>query len=606
MQPPGRSSLVLFDVQPTASLTIAELLSGPLLFNVPVYQRPFSWGRDQAEQLLDDLLEAAGLGLSSDPEPDYFLGTVLLMDTQGAVTERIHMKMPVREFDIVDGQQRMVTLLTMVSVLRDLEGNKSKPVGKRVQAINFAQLGTRFFRTARFRLHVASQERAFFEEYVLQAGSTLLKPATAKLATPEAAILAVRDYLMTALKDYSDEARAVLFDYVTRRCHAVVIISHDIDRAHRMFVVLNERGKKLQRNDILKADLLSRMTEADSRWAVTKWDEVSARLGEDFESLFAHIRVIYGYSRPQIVSSIRAVVRESGGAEPFFKDAFLPLARAYELVRSNGEGVLPPEMTRLLHYLNRLPDGDWAPAAMVALKDWEADPQRAAQLLIEIDRLAHLMRLLCIGTTKRVRRFADLTAAIRTREAVGAGHPVVQLTREELRNLAFHLKDLHKRNPKACKLLLLRLSDEIGGSLNPVSPEHYTIEHVLPQRPSATSEWRKWFPTAEERGQCVDSLGNLVLISQKQNDKARNASLDAKKVIYSSDKDIVPILPITLAVIECAEWRRQEIEMREEQLFTIIEKIWRVDLVGSKPQSRAATVPADSPQVAQPLRSMPH
>ena len=592
-------------MQPTASLTISELLSGPLLFNVPVYQRPFSWGRDQAEQLLDDLLEAAGLGLSSDPEPDYFLGTILLMDMPGVETPRIHLKMPVREFDVVDGQQRLVTLLTAFSVLRDLEVNKPKPVSKRVQAIILAQQGTRFFRTERFRLHVASQERAFFEKHVLQAGSTLLKPVADKLALPEAAILAVRDYLVTALKEYSDEARAALFDFVTLRCHAVVIISHDIDRAHRMFVVLNERGKKLQRNDILKADLLSRMTEIDSRWALGQWDDVSARLGEDFESLFAHIRVIYGYSRPQIVSGIRAVVRESGGAEPFFRDAFLPLARAYELVRSNGTGVLPPEMTRQLVYLNRLPDGDWAPAAMVALKDWEADPQRAAKLLGEIDRLAHLMRLLCIGTTKRVRRFADLTAAIRTREAVAAGHPAVQLTREELRNLAFHLKDLHKRNPKACKLLLLRLSDEIGGALNPVNPENYTIEHVLPQRPSATSEWRKWFPSAEERGQCVDSLGNLVLISQKQNDKARNASLDAKKQIYASDQDSVPILPITQAVTECVEWRRQEIVLREEQLFTIIENIWRVELAGSNPQNRSTLVTAASPGAAQRLRSAP-
>ena len=592
-------------MQPTASLTISELLSGPLLFNVPVYQRPFSWGRDQAEQLLDDLLEAAGLGLSSDPEPDYFLGTILLMDMPGVETPRIHLKMPVREFDVVDGQQRLVTLLTAFSVLRDLEVNKPKPVSKRVQAIILAQQGTRFFRTERFRLHVASQERAFFEKHVLQAGSTLLKPVADKLALPEAAILAVRDYLVTALKEYSDEARAALFDFVTLRCHAVVIISHDIDRAHRMFVVLNERGKKLQRNDILKADLLSRMTEIDSRWALGQWDDVSARLGEDFESLFAHIRVIYGYSRPQIVSGIRAVVRESGGAEPFFRDAFLPLARAYELVRSNGTGVLPPEMTRQLVYLNRLPDGDWAPAAMVALKDWEADPQRAAKLLGEIDRLAHLMRLLCIGTTKRVRRFADLTAAIRTREAVAAGHPAVQLTREELRNLAFHLKDLHKRNPKACKLLLLRLSDEIGGALNPVNPENYTIEHVLPQRPSATSEWRKWFPSAEERGQCVDSLGNLVLISQKQNDKARNASLDAKKQIYASDQDSVPILPITQAVTECVEWRQQEIVLREEQLFTIIENIWRVELAGSNPQNRSTLVTAASPGAAQRLRSAP-
>ena len=55
-------------VYPTASLSISELLSGPYLLNIPVYQRPYSWGREQAEQLLDDVIEASGLGSNRDDE----------------------------------------------------------------------------------------------------------------------------------------------------------------------------------------------------------------------------------------------------------------------------------------------------------------------------------------------------------------------------------------------------------------------------------------------------------------------------------------------------------------------------------------------------------
>ena len=212
-------------------------------------------------------------------------------------------------------------------------------------------------------------------------------------------------------------------------------------------------------------------------------------------------------------------------------------------------------------------------------KDWEKDPDRAALLIAEIDRLAHLMRLLCAGTGKRVRRFSDVIEAIRSGAAMDERHPAFQLTREETRSIVFHLKDLHKRGPKICKLLLLRLGDLIGGRYFDVDPEAYTIEHILPQRPPATSEWRRLFPTAEDRSQCVESLGNLVLITQEQNDKARNASFDAKKVIYAdAPAGTVPLLPITADVLSEAQWRREEIQAREHRLLTMIANLWRIDV----------------------------
>jgi hypothetical protein len=83
-------------------LSIAELLSGPYLLNIPVYQRPYSWGREQAEQLFEDLVEAASLDDPNHDDSDYFLGTILLMDTPGNKTTKLSPKMTPREFDVVD------------------------------------------------------------------------------------------------------------------------------------------------------------------------------------------------------------------------------------------------------------------------------------------------------------------------------------------------------------------------------------------------------------------------------------------------------------------------------------------------------------------------
>jgi hypothetical protein len=597
---PKAVTKVQASVYPTASLSIAELFSGPYLLNIPLFQRPYSWGREQAEQLLDDLMEAAGLGGSNESEQTYFLGAVVLMDAPGAETVRLSAKMTPREFGVIDGQQRIVTLMTLLAVLRDLESDPKKPVGKRVSSMLVAQLGTRFFRTERFRMHVATGERAVFEGNVLLPGSSVQPAYLASPSVPEATLLEVRDRFVAVLSQMTNTARRTLADYVADCCYVVVIVGSDIDRSHQMFVVLNERGKKLQRNDILKSDILSRMAASNAKWAADVWDEMALALGEGFEAFFGHVRTIYGHGRLQIVSGVRQVIRDCGGSEAFFRDVFLPLAQAYVLVRSNGANVLTPDMQRTLTYLNRLPEGDWAPAAMMALKDWTRDPGRAALLLREIERLAMLTRLLCAGSGKRVRRFAELIKAMREDELIDEAHPVLQLSREEVRGIAFHLKDFHKRNPKICKLLLLRLGDEVEGEMDAVDPDLYTIEHVLPQRPSATSPWRQVFASTEERSQLVDSLGNLVLITQQENDRARNATWDDKKAIYAKGSAKAPVLAITRDVLGESEWRKAQIEARETRLLQLIEQLWRVDLLAQRPGSRGPAKPIEEPEL--PMR----
>jgi hypothetical protein len=273
---------------------------------------------------------------------------------------------------------------------------------------------------------------------------------------------------------------------------------------------------------------------------------------------------------------------------------FLPLARTYQIIRSGAAPGLPPEIARRLNYLNRLSDGDWAPAAMLALKNWQKDPDRATMLMSEIDRMAHVMRLLCAGTGKRGRKFNDIVAAIKSGAALDEQHPAFQLTREESRSIAFHLKDMHKRGPKICKLLLMRLGDMLGGKFTDTDPDTFTIEHILPQRPAATSEWRRAFPTAEERSLCVESIGNLVLITQEQNDKARNASFDAKKAIYAQSAGGALPLAITADVLTEDQWRREEIEAREHRLLTMIANLWRIDVPVPKPVQRGGPTLAET------------
>ena len=102
-----------------------------------------------------------------------------------------------------------------------------------------------------------ARTRHSFVAHVRTPGATRVEPSSAGRSAAEERILKVRDHFVAALMDYEAADRRKLADFVLDQCCVVQVTATDIDQAHRMFEVLNARGKPLARNDILKAELLS-------------------------------------------------------------------------------------------------------------------------------------------------------------------------------------------------------------------------------------------------------------------------------------------------------------------------------------------------------------
>lgn len=80
-------------------------------FRVPDYQRPYVWGTDQVNDLLDDIWQWQLV--RSDSE--YFLGSIVLQRRE---------KNGFTEHDLLDGQQRLTTCLMVHAVGRDLTSDE--------------------------------------------------------------------------------------------------------------------------------------------------------------------------------------------------------------------------------------------------------------------------------------------------------------------------------------------------------------------------------------------------------------------------------------------------------------------------------------------------
>ncbi len=77
----------------TSTANVVELIGNGRIFRVPPYQRDYSWGEEQWEDLWTDILE-----LVESPSDRHYLGALVLE----AQTDR--------EFEIIDGQQRIATI----------------------------------------------------------------------------------------------------------------------------------------------------------------------------------------------------------------------------------------------------------------------------------------------------------------------------------------------------------------------------------------------------------------------------------------------------------------------------------------------------------------
>ena len=71
-------------------------------FEIPIYQRPLSWTEDNFQKLVDDIKDAIDSG-----EESYFLGAIILKRKDDIT------------YEIVDGQQRLTSLLILLAVFRD-------------------------------------------------------------------------------------------------------------------------------------------------------------------------------------------------------------------------------------------------------------------------------------------------------------------------------------------------------------------------------------------------------------------------------------------------------------------------------------------------------
>ena len=420
------------------TMQVGQLLGELFVIVAPSYQRSFAWTRG-GRQVAGRHLFRARCRSKSARRRGVLSGHHAVRRTRqpALALEELAPGPPNRTLEVVDGFQRLTTLTILFCVLRDLDDDD----GKRSDPRLLAAITSGRKANSYHRLSLKGPQEEFFHDHVRAPGATRTLAENGNPSPAEARIVAVRDHFVAVLSDYDIEERRQLTSFLLEKCNVVHVATTDIDRAHRMFTVLNARGKPLARNDILKADLLGRVPAAAMISATAIWDKAESLLGEHFEQLFSHIRTMYGRLDDQVIAGVLLVADKKGGAQAFVERVLQPSARILDDIRNARHEGQPQsaEIARLLRYLGWHSFADWMPPAMLWCIENGDDAEGLARFLGKLDRLAFGIRILGIGGSKRARRFGAVVSAIRDGHNLDGPESPLGFPRQELQDHAAQL-----------------------------------------------------------------------------------------------------------------------------------------------------------------------
>ena len=180
-------------------LRLEQLFSESFLLRIPDFQREYVWETDQAMQLLDDIAEACMSGRST-----YFLGSLVLVGSSESGAT----------WDVIDGQQRITTLVLLLATLRDLEEDDQfrESLDYRLNDPGDPVVG----RNATPRLVLRELDREFVRSYVQEGSVEELFALTYEDTSTHAQRRIIEN--TRALYDYLDATSLKnTTDYLTRR-----------------------------------------------------------------------------------------------------------------------------------------------------------------------------------------------------------------------------------------------------------------------------------------------------------------------------------------------------------------------------------------------------
>lgn len=548
------------------------------LFRIPEYQRAYSWQEKQRNDLFEDIRRLKQYG----SERHHFMATMVCLQTSnkeeiGADEFNI--------FNIVDGQQRLTTLIIILKALTKklINGNaEDKKEGEKLNELLVKG-------DQRLILLQTNHDSSFmFRNYPIE--GIIPEPLSIKTFAEMNLVKAFRE-CENFIENWPDGTFDLL-KIVKNRLDFIFYVLEDEGAVYRIFEVLNSRGLEVDWLDKCKSMLMGLAFEKFEpvvrgehiNELHKRWTEIYRVIGKQKVAGHEILRFAATFIDPDIKNRILTSEEAMDFCQEYCSnkpeliinvaDFFLKIAVQLEKLNSNTrlKAVTDILHARLLAISIMLNDTLSNTERSQILDCWQKVTYRIFSLcgkdsrtkVGDYTRLAQRIYSNGISKDKIAEQVANLAKDHTIDEGIGRLSSLDcynEWPNEDLLYFFYRYEEYLSENAGA------EISHEVWQSIWSESPPK-SIEHIFPQTPGL--DWQGKLGKGETVEKNVHCLGNLMILPPGVNSKALNKSFKIKRKIYKDNHH----LKLMDEVISKRDWNKKAIDAREKKLLRWAKAAW--------------------------------
>lgn len=512
-------------------------------YQIPMFQREYSWEQEQCETLWDDLIDFHN---EKDKKDKYFLGNIV-----------VHPIDESEKFSVIDGQQRLTTLLLLIRALFDNAGT--------VKALEEClkikdKLSSELTNNIRLNSDVIEGDKKNLEKIILEG----------RCDDENSRLNINYDMFKKKISDWkqgktSDELNKLILTFLDNVV-LLPILCETEDDALNIFETINNRGLSLSDADIFKSKLYAGIESSKRSEFIDEWNELY-----DQEDLFRILMYICRAQENDISKEkgLRSYFSSKTGRLQDTAKVMDSLKKINE-IRYSDTGMYNDSLWNILE---NYPNQYWRYPLYVFLHKymiWKED----CELYLPEEHYEEYKKLVMLTTAyyfvKGVVYNSVNTVKDTTFKVCAKIENNDNYLSEYIDNMGNDLKIFYDKLESAdlgrCKRGIILLSGFLNKSQSVedfydlILNSSIEIEHILPRKWSDNNDWYE-----QEAKEVMETLGNLAPFEKKLNISASNEFFKKKKKAYKESKfaDIQDLLKLD-------KWDYDEVKIREKNIISRI------------------------------------
>lgn len=571
----------------TEDRTFDELLNRyGIVYKIPVFQRDYSWTLTQWDDLWSDIVDT--LNVKAKDNPNHYMGYLVLK------------KDSTSEFSIIDGQQRITTIeIIVLAILANLKKLIDADIDKENNLFRFKTLQQTFIGNldpvtlhSDAKLILNRNNKIYFSLYLIPLRKLPVNGYSASELLLREAFNYFSEKISCYLKKEKNDKGVALFTLCQEICNklffTVITLDNELN-AFKVFETLNARGLQLSETDLVKNYIFNFLADDFNKYEIneldTRWNKIVGKLGNC--SLLTYLRAFW--------NSKYSFVRKNQLYKTI-KDKISNKAQVYELIQELEENI--DNYIKLIYPNNSYFDGNdqkqactlrlfnvTTPYSLLLAAQSKLSSKDFSTLLKIIVVISFRYNVICeLSCLDQEKIYNKIALKITNGEVTNLQEllPLLKklyikdkIFRDTFENKTFNTND--RKVNRLVKYILTTIEKDLSGIDLALDSPDYNIEHIYPQNPGSDEDWPEFID--DYINISTYKLGNLTLLSEKDNREIGNKAFSQKVKVYAKCK-----FEVTKYIAEhyFVEWSPAIICSRQHFLVSEAVKIWKVSQLATK------------------------